>query len=88
MSWSVGASGDSAEVAKTIEEQFEGMAQYPCPEPEEAIKQQARALIATALAGNIPSRSLQVNAWGSQSTCCGVNGAPDTVSNTLSISIS
>jgi hypothetical protein len=87
MSWSVSATAVKSDVAaKAIESQF---ASYtPCPEPEESIKQAARDLIAQALAGNVPSREVSVSAWGSQTTSSGGKGAPDVVSNTLSITIS
>jgi hypothetical protein len=85
MSWSVGTSGKSDEVAKVIEQQFTGMT--PCPDPEEGIKQAAQAIIAKALAGNIPPVDVTVSAFGSQSTFYGTDGAPDKVTNALSISI-
>jgi hypothetical protein len=85
MSWSVSGSGNSEETARAIESQFESYS--VCPEPEESIKQAARALIAKALAGKIPSTDTTVTAWGSQTTKYGVDGAPDEVNNTLSISI-
>ena len=88
MSWSVGATGPSDELAATIDAQFEGMKDYPCPEPEETVKQAARAFIAVALNANIPPVQRTVSAWGSQSADGGTEGAPDRVSNTLLIEIS
>ena len=85
MSWSVGDSGNSDEVAKDIEAQFESSSE--CPEPEESIKQAARSLIAKALEGKIPSTDTMVSAWGIQTTKYGVNGSPDEVINILSIRI-
>lgn len=84
MSWSVGASGKSDEVAALIEEQF---AAYTCTEPEESVRQGARQLIAATLAASIPPAVRTVSAWGSQSTLH-QEGKPDEVQNTLSITIS
>ena len=84
MSWSVGASGMSDELASKIEEQF---SLYTCSnEPEESVRQSARKLIAEALAANVPPVTRMVSAWGSQSTLV-QDGKPDEVQNTLSISI-
>jgi hypothetical protein len=84
MSWSVGSSGNSDEVAKGIEAQFESYS--ACPDPEESIKQAARALIAKTLAGKIPAGPTTVTAFGSQCTLY-ADGKPDEVNNTLSITI-
>ena len=65
MSWGVQAGGKSDQVAKDIEKHFENMSS--CEEPEETIKQQARKIIAIALEGNNPARTVNVSAWGSQS---------------------
>jgi hypothetical protein len=88
MSWSVGVTSKlSDEAAVEIERQFAGMT-YPCPEPEETIKQGVRDLLAVALKGNIQTHTVNVSAWGSQSTWTdGTEGAPTCVSNTLNISI-
>ena len=85
MSWSVSSAGDSAEVAKQIEDQFTHYS--PMSEPEESIKESARLLIAKALAGNIPSRNVSVSAFGSQGVKYGSDGAPDEVYNSISITI-
>jgi hypothetical protein len=85
MSWSVGSAGNSDEVATVIEAQFESYT--ACPEPEESIKQAARALIAKTLAGKIPAVATTVSAFGSQATKYRVDGALDEVNNGLSISI-
>jgi hypothetical protein len=86
MSWSVSASGKSDEVAKAIESQFASMS--PLSEPEESIKHAFKAAILLALDGNIPAADRTVSAWGSQSVKHGIDGAPDEVSNTASITIS
>lgn len=67
MSWSVGHSGPSNLVAEELEKQFTAMESYPCPEPEETIKQRARQLIAVALGANVPPRTVSVGAYGGQS---------------------
>lgn len=88
MSWSVSYAGDSTEATKQVQTQFEALDKYLCPEPEETIKQQARTLIAAALAGNVPSRNITVSAYGSQSTWTdGAEGSPTKVGNMLSINI-
>lgn len=87
MSWSVGGSGKSNELAKQIEEQFESTKDYPCPEPEESIKQDARKLIAKALAGNNPERVHSVYASGSQSTHHIAIESEPRVTNSLKIEI-
>ena len=89
MSWSVGvANTPSDQAAEQIEASFKSMEAWPCPEPEETIKQAARSLLATALASNVPVRNVTVSAWGSQSSWTdGGEGAPQRVSNTFSISI-
>ena len=86
MSWSVGGNGDSQKVAAAVEAQFAAMT-IPCPEPEETIKQAVRALLAQALAGNNPSRLLEVSAWGSQSNVAATETSPAHVSNSLHINI-
>lgn len=85
MSWSVGASGKSDEVAEKIEAQFASYS--PCTEPEESVKQGARKLIAEVLAANNPPVNRTVSAWGSQATLS-QDGKPDEAQNTLSITIS
>jgi hypothetical protein len=86
MSWSVSYTGTSDAVAAEIESQFDQMSQYPCPEPEEAVKQHARVLIAAALAANQPARLVTVGAWGSQSLW--EEGGEARFANSLSITIS
>ena len=81
----MGSAGNSDEVAAVIEAQFESYT--ACPEPEESIKQAARALIAKTLAGKIPAVATTVAAFGSQTTRYGINGGADEVSNSLHISI-
>jgi len=83
MSWSVTAIGKPAAVAAAIESQF---AQSKCAEPEESIRQSARAAIAAALAAQSPSTAVKVSAYGSQSTFY-KTGQPDGVTNNLSITI-
>jgi hypothetical protein len=66
MSWSVGAIGKVAAVANSIEGQF--VKNGTCAQPEEGIRQAARTLIATALAGiTDPATVVKVQAYGSQS---------------------
>lgn len=84
MSWSVSGGGKSDETVKAIEAQFESYS--PCAEPEETIKQAARAIIKAALEANTPPRDVTVSAFGSQSNY-EIDGVP-TVSNDLSITIS
>lgn len=62
MSWSVYGVGKPEAVAKRIEEQF--TQQSPCAEPEETIRQSARATIAASLAGQRPDMVIQVQAGG------------------------
>ena len=85
MSWSVSAVGKSDVVAVAIEKQFEGGGK--CMEPEEGIRQAARALIAASLKGQVPSTAVEVSASGSQSRGAVVPGGPDVVRNTLSLTI-
>jgi hypothetical protein len=86
VSWSVSYSGDSVKAVESIEAQFASMT-YPCQEPEESIKQAARAILKLALEGNVPSRGVSVSAWGSQSKWSAGDDAPDNISNTLNIVI-
>lgn len=83
MSWSVHGVGKSAAVAALIEKQFTSAG--PCAEPEETVRQAARATIAAALAGQ--EGAVQVSASGSQSSTYneGNWGPPHT--NTLVIQI-
>lgn len=64
MSWSVSAIGKAAAVAASIETQF---SQSTCSEPEESVRQSARATIAAALAAQDPRTVVKVMASGSQS---------------------
>jgi hypothetical protein len=86
MSWSVSCNGmKSDEAATQIERQFESMSTLL--EPEETIKQKARALIADSLAGNSPVREVTVSAFGSMNTWTG-EGGEQRFSNTVNINIS
>ena len=85
MSWSVTAIGKSDAVATEIEKQFTTM--HNCVEPEESVRQSARATIKASLAAQIPHTVIKVAASGSQSTKYGKGGAPDGVQNSLSITI-
>lgn len=64
MSWSVCAVGKVAAVANAIEQQFD--ANGPCSEPEETVRQAAKAMIANALQAQDPNGAVQVSASGSQ----------------------
>lgn len=64
MSWSVSAIGKKAAVAASIEKQF---ASTQCSEPEESVRQKARALIAATLAAST-SDVVKVDASGSASS--------------------
>ena len=80
MSWSVNAIGKSAAVAASIEKQF---AAHFCNEPEETVRQSARATIASALAAQTKSNTaVKVMASGSQSSY-----GTDGFTNNLSITI-
>lgn len=65
MSWSVGAVGKPKAVAESVEKQF---AASTCQEPEETVRQAARAAIAAALAAQREDSAVQVIASGSQSS--------------------
>ena len=65
MSWSVGAIGKAPAVRDCIATQFANGS--PCKEPEEAIRQAAKATIDTALAAISPDYAVEVNASGSMS---------------------
>ena len=66
MSWSVQALGKPAAVAVAIDDQFTSGGE--CHEPEESIRQAARALIATALGAQTGAGAVKVGAYGSQSS--------------------
>jgi len=66
MSWSVSAIGKSQAVAAAIEKQFTSSG--ACAEPEETVRQAARALIAQALSSEDASAVVSVSANGSQSS--------------------
>lgn len=65
MSWSVSAVGKPAAVAASIESQF---AASQCAEPEETVRQSARAAIAATLKAQREDSAVQVIASGSMST--------------------
>ncbi len=79
MSWSVSAIGRAPAVGAAIEKQFEG---GKCAEPEESIRQSARALIAASIAAQDSAKILKVMANGHQST-----SGDKVVSNSLNISV-
>ena len=85
MSWSVSAVGKSDVVAAVIEKQFENGGK--CMEPEESIRQAARALLAASLKAQVPSAAVEVSAGGSQSTGASIPGGPDVVRNTLTLTV-
>jgi len=83
MYWSVSAIGKAPAVAIAIEKQFVEMT-YPCPEPEESVKQLVRQAIAALLAGQTrPDTAVKVSASGSQShsTKRDVTSGKDTVTD-------
>lgn len=63
MSWGVSGIGKPAALAVSIEKQFSG---YQCSEPEETVRQSAKAAIAAALAAQAPDTAVSVIASGSQ----------------------
>jgi hypothetical protein len=66
MSWSVGGTiGKAPAVRAAIAKQFEQGSK--CSEPEETIRQAAAKVIDAALAGQDPSKVVEVNASGSMS---------------------
>jgi len=81
MSWSVGATGKAAAVAKAIAKQFADAGK--CVEPEETVRQAALSVISAAINGQGPKAAVTVNASGHQSGLPGTNE----VSNTLTISV-
>lgn len=86
MSWSVSATGKAAPVAAEVEKQF---ALGHCMEPEETVRQAARALIAAALAAQTdPVSAVKVQAAGSQSQKYDKDGkATNLFTNNLSITV-
>lgn len=86
MSWSVSAVGKPVAVAAAIEQQFAGSA---CAEPEETVRQSARAAIAAALKAQRDDSIVQVVASGSMNTSYNQEtkswGPP--VNNTLEIKV-
>jgi hypothetical protein len=85
MSWSVTATNVTPEAAEQIEAQF--AASGPCMDPEEGVRQSARATIATALAAQSPGTRVQVSAYGSQSIRYGADNKAEGFTNSLKISI-
>jgi hypothetical protein len=81
MSWGVQAIGKASKVAEKLAAQFAGI---KCSEPEETVKNQAAASIATALAAFPDSYAVEVNASGSQSSS---QAEPGKFVNSLSVSI-
>jgi hypothetical protein len=65
----------------------EDLNRYPCPDPEEGVKQAAAAAIKAAVEAQDSNSVVKVSASGHQNTLYGVNGAPDKIQNTLSITI-
>lgn len=84
MSWSVGGIGKAQAVATSIEAQF---AQSKCSDPEESVRQAARAAIAAALVAQNVGTVVKVTASGSQSTRYDLAGKPAGFTNQLSIVI-
>ena len=83
MSWSVQAIGSARAVEKEITKQFENGSK--CAEPEETVRQAAKATVLAALAGQSDNKAVKVMASGSQSRY-EKDGVID-MSNSLSITI-
>ena len=89
MSWSVQGIGKASVLAPKIEADL-GAAK--CTEPEESVRQAARATIAAALAAQDPATCVRLSASGSQSTIWQPNDAegrpvPAKLCNSLTITI-
>ncbi len=85
MSWSVQAVGKPSRVAEVIENAFsQGSV---CAEPEESVRQAARATIAAAVAAQRPDVPVRVSASGSMSQTHkdGKWGPPVTSNLTISV---
>lgn len=82
MSWSLSAVGKAVAVAAKLKKDF---ANIKCSEPEETIKNQACAAIATALAAFPPGQAVSVSAGGSRSVAD--HKKPEEAVNSLSIKI-
>lgn len=86
MSWSVSAVGKAPAVAAAIEKQFAAMS-YPCPEPEESVKQSIRKIIAQLCASQTrpDAMAVKVQAAGSMYWFSGDQNQPKEISNTASL---
>ncbi len=73
MSWSVSAIGKSDAVAKKLAAEFTSIAYLKGPEA--GVKDAAAAVVAVALAGQIPPTAVKVNCCGSQSTTTAKDGS-------------
>jgi hypothetical protein len=85
MSWSVSGVGKAPALAAKLEKDFAN--QSKCAEPEETVRQAARAVIAAALAGQDSGKAIKVDASGSMSNYAEYPSTEAKISNTLSISV-
>jgi hypothetical protein len=85
MSWSVGGIGKAKALAAKIENDFANTT--ACAEPEETVRQAARAVIAAALAGQHESKAIKVSASGSMSNYAEWPSTEAKVSNSLTITV-
>ena len=81
MSWSVAAHGKQPAVRAEIARQFEVGGK--CFEPEESIRQAAKATVLAAIDGTDPSYPIKVSVYGSQ----GGDYSKKIYSNSLTLSI-
>ncbi len=84
MSWSVSAIGKSDAVAAKLATEFANIKYLTGPEAD--VKDAAAAVVAAALAGQVPPTAVKVNCCGSQSTYSQKDG-PTSYTNTLTIEI-
>ncbi len=85
MSWSVAGIGKAPAVAAKLEKDFSNSG--PCAEPEETVRQAARIVIASALAGQDPSVAVKVTASGTMSNSAEWPSTVAKIKNTLSITV-
>lgn len=85
MSWSVRAIGKPAAVGAAIAKQFDSCS--PCSEPEETVRQGAKAAILKAVEAQDPGLPVSVSAQGSQEATYydGKWGAPYTIQLSLEV---
>lgn len=83
MSWSISCGGSKQTVKQSVQGQAGQIDNYGMNDPEDALRNQARSLILSAVAAQPDDASISVTAYGSAST--DVNGR---TTQSLSISIS